>query len=188
MPCRAARPERGWTKPAWPSGIATARPVPTVARSPGPSSTRSHAERSRPASPSYARVGSVASSCRRLHGQLGHAPVRRCLGLRRALLGDQVGGEAAQLAPRQARDDEHALGRVLALVDRRAERVELVQPCPLRRTAAGGARARTARRSARRSAHAARRAPRRSARRSAARRGSGSRAVAGRACRRRRSC
>ena len=35
MPCRAARPERGWTKPAWPSGIATERPVPTAARSPG---------------------------------------------------------------------------------------------------------------------------------------------------------
>ena len=27
MPCFAARPERGWTKPAYPSGIATARPV-----------------------------------------------------------------------------------------------------------------------------------------------------------------
>ena len=32
-----------------------------------------------------------------------------------------------QLAPRQTRDDEHALGRVLTLVDRGAERVELVQ-------------------------------------------------------------
>ena len=37
MPCRAARPERGSTRPAWPSGIATAMPVPTLARSPGPS-------------------------------------------------------------------------------------------------------------------------------------------------------
>ncbi len=36
-----------------------------------------------------------------------------------------------QLAPRQARDDEHALRRVLALVDRSAERVELVQACSL---------------------------------------------------------
>ena len=69
MPCRAASPERGWTKPAWPSGIATARPVPTSARSPGPSSTLSLAERSRPASPSYALVGSVASSWRRVTGK-----------------------------------------------------------------------------------------------------------------------
>ncbi len=35
MPCFAARPERGCTKPAYPSGIATARPVGTSARSPG---------------------------------------------------------------------------------------------------------------------------------------------------------
>ena len=37
MPCRAASPERGWTNPAWPAGIATARPVPIVRRSPGAS-------------------------------------------------------------------------------------------------------------------------------------------------------
>ncbi len=36
-----------------------------------------------------------------------------------------------QLAPRQAGDDEHALRRVFALVDRSAERVELVQACSL---------------------------------------------------------
>ena len=50
-PCRAARPERGTTRPACPSGIATAIPVPTTARSPGSSVTRSQETRSRPASP-----------------------------------------------------------------------------------------------------------------------------------------
>src|SRR5579864_1264740 len=68
IPWRRASPERGCTKPAKPSGIATARPVPTVARSPGPSSTRSHAVRSRPASPLYARAGTTASSRRRWMG------------------------------------------------------------------------------------------------------------------------
>ena len=31
IPCLAASPERGSTSPAWPSGIATATPVPTLA-------------------------------------------------------------------------------------------------------------------------------------------------------------
>src|SRR5918996_1759473 len=68
IPCRAARPERGWTKPAYPSGISTATPVPTSARSPGSRVTSSHAARSRPASPSYAWVGRIASSWRRRIG------------------------------------------------------------------------------------------------------------------------
>ncbi len=46
-------------------------------------------------------------------------------------LGDEVGREAVNLAARQARDDEDSLGRVLALVDRGAERIELVQASPL---------------------------------------------------------
>src|SRR5439155_4486691 len=46
-------------------------------------------------------------------------------------LGDEIRRVAVQLAPRQAGDDEHALRRVLALVDRSAERVELVQACSL---------------------------------------------------------
>ena len=49
-------------------GSPTASPVHTVARSPGPSSTRSHAARSRPASPAYARVGTTASSRKRWMG------------------------------------------------------------------------------------------------------------------------
>src|SRR5207245_11558085 len=45
-------------------------------------------------------------------------------------LRDEIAGEPVQLAPWQARSDEDALGCVLPLVDRRAERVELVQASP----------------------------------------------------------
>src|SRR5262249_11868946 len=65
IPFRAARPERGCTKPAYPSGISTAIPVPTSARSPGASVSASQAARSMPASPSYACRGSTASGRRR---------------------------------------------------------------------------------------------------------------------------
>src|SRR3954452_11698412 len=41
IPWRAASPERGWTKPACPGGIATAMPVATVHRFAGPSSASS---------------------------------------------------------------------------------------------------------------------------------------------------
>src|SRR5207247_7241880 len=41
---------------------------------------------------------------------------------------DEVRREAVQLAPTQARDEEHALRRVLPLLDRRSERVELREP------------------------------------------------------------
>jgi len=50
MPWRAARPERGSTSPAQPSGIATAMPVPTLTLSPGPIVAGSLARRSQPAS------------------------------------------------------------------------------------------------------------------------------------------
>ena len=40
MPCFAAQPERGRTRPAWPAGISTAMPVPTLARAPGSSARR----------------------------------------------------------------------------------------------------------------------------------------------------
>src|SRR5581483_11274487 len=40
-------------------------------------------------------------------------------------LGDEVGREPVQLLPWQSGDDEHAVGRVLALLDRRTERVQL---------------------------------------------------------------
>ena len=73
MPLFAASPERGCTKPACPSGIAIARPVPTVARSPGASTTRSHAARSSPASPSTrARDDRVVAQA--ANRQLDHAP------------------------------------------------------------------------------------------------------------------
>src|SRR5437660_5132295 len=40
---------------------------------------------------------------------------------------DEVAGEAVDLAPRQPGDDEHTLARVLALLDRRSQRIQLVQ-------------------------------------------------------------
>src|SRR4051812_4635895 len=130
MPWRMASPERGWTKPACPAGIATVSPVPTRARSPGPSSTRSYAARSSPASCSYARAGSVAPSWRRLTSSL---VIRSCArpAASGSFLGREVGREASQLPAREARDDEHPLRRVFPLVDRRAERVELIQASTL---------------------------------------------------------
>src|SRR5690348_12770746 len=61
-PSRWASPERGCTKPAYPSGIATATPVPTRARWKGASSTSSAADRSAPASPGRAYRGGTASA------------------------------------------------------------------------------------------------------------------------------
>src|SRR5687768_1109109 len=55
---RVARPLRGWTKAAYPSGSAIARPVPTIARSPGPSVTSLVVTTSAPASPGCAYDGS----------------------------------------------------------------------------------------------------------------------------------
>ena len=78
MPWRAARPERGSTRPAWPSGIATAIPVPTLARSPGPIVAASAARRSQPASCSCARSGARAASAEALEldDQAGSWPLR----------------------------------------------------------------------------------------------------------------
>jgi succinyl-diaminopimelate desuccinylase len=45
---------------------------------------------------------------------------------------DEVGREPSDLSPRQPCDDENAFARVLALLDRRAERIELVQLRALR--------------------------------------------------------
>src|SRR5215211_6001254 len=85
--CLVASPDRGRTRPAYPSGRAIASPVPIVAPSLGASSALSTAVRSSPASPGYARLGSTA--------------------------------------PGQAGTDEDAFRSVLALVDRRSQRVEL---------------------------------------------------------------
>jgi succinyl-diaminopimelate desuccinylase len=43
-------------------------------------------------------------------------------------LGQEVRSEPPQLPPREPRHDEHSLRRVLPLLDRRAERIELVEP------------------------------------------------------------
>src|ERR1043165_6181738 len=65
-PTLAARPERGCTRPTYPSGSSIATPVGTAARPPGGISTPSAAYRSAPASPGCAYVGSgrSGSSCR----------------------------------------------------------------------------------------------------------------------------
>ena len=125
---------------------------------------------------------SGAPSCK-----LGRQPpgrLRRCAVAR---LGDEVGREPPHLALRQAGAHEHALPRVLALLDRRPERVQLRE---LSASSYGSRRRtpRSGRRSARRSGPAARRRPRPWQRRSGARRESGSRAAGDRAGRPGRSC
>src|SRR6266568_8794781 len=65
-PCLAARPERGCTNAAYPSGSAIASPVRTSARSPGCSSMSSVVVRSAPASPGWAYDGSGTPGSRRL--------------------------------------------------------------------------------------------------------------------------
>src|SRR6188768_744718 len=67
-PCRAARPERGCTRATYPSGTASATPVGTSARSPGPSVTSTAVTRSAPASPGWAYAGSGRSGSRRTTG------------------------------------------------------------------------------------------------------------------------
>ena len=56
-----ASPERGSTIPAWPSEMATARPVGTSRRSPGARVAASEARRSSPASPGLAEAGNGSS-------------------------------------------------------------------------------------------------------------------------------
>src|SRR5262249_2878946 len=64
-----ARPLRGKTNPAYPSGMATAMPVGTSARPPqGRNTTSSRATRSAPASPECAYDGSSRSGSRRCTG------------------------------------------------------------------------------------------------------------------------
>ena len=173
-------PSAAATKPAWPSGIATAMPVPTIARSPGPSSSCSQATRSRPASPGYARVGQdrvVAQPRDRRARSRG----RRALPL---VVPRRGTGETANVARGQAGADQYAVLAVLARLDRRAERVELRELRALRRTARAADRLEPVGEplgdpGAQLVEPLTRRAPR-----SAARPGSGSRAAAGRAGRR----
>src|SRR4051812_29368349 len=101
--------------------MATARPVGTSARSPGASSTRSHEERSIPASPAYARAGTIAFA----------RSLRTGSSITTAGLGEEERSKTRQVAPGQARDQEDAVLGVLALLDRRAERVELGEPAAL---------------------------------------------------------
>ena len=100
MPCLAASPERGWTKPACPSGIATARPV---------ADERALARRELDALAGgevEARVAGVrarrqtASARSRRIGSSDQAAPRRPA--RR--LGDEERREARQVAARQAGD------------------------------------------------------------------------------------
>src|ERR687894_1624709 len=78
-PCLTASPLLGKTSPAYPSGIASATPVPTTARPPGLSSAPSTARRSYPASPACALSGTRASGTRRrkatLKGPSGGIPL-----------------------------------------------------------------------------------------------------------------
>src|SRR5271167_3970974 len=69
-PTRAANPERGWTSPTIPNGMATATPVRTRARCPGASVTSSALKRSTPASPSWARLGIGSAGSRRTTARL----------------------------------------------------------------------------------------------------------------------
>src|SRR5665647_790077 len=63
-PCRAASPDRGWMKAAYPSGNAMLTPVGTVTRPNGGSSTSTAVTRSAPASPgcAYPGTGRCSSS------------------------------------------------------------------------------------------------------------------------------
>ena len=88
-------------------------------------------------------------------------------------------GAKRRISRRGSRARTSTPSSVLALLDRRAERVQLRELAALRRTGAAAARPRSGRRSARRSARAARRGPRPSPPRPGARPGSGSRAGAG---------
>src|SRR5689334_15112195 len=67
-PVRAARPERGVTKPTQPTGRAMATPVPTSSRSPGSSRTSVVQRRSTPASAGCAVAGTGRSGSRRVSG------------------------------------------------------------------------------------------------------------------------
>lgn len=69
-PTRAAKPDRGCTKPTIPNGIATAMPVPTSVLHPGSITTSWALNRSTPASPAWARAGKGSSGSRRTTASL----------------------------------------------------------------------------------------------------------------------
>src|SRR5918994_3796470 len=96
MPQRAASPERGCTKAAYPSGSASASPVGSTARSPGASSASTAVTTSAPASPGSAYAGSGTPGSRRwtrtstaVAGSAGAAGGRGT---------DRTGGNATRLA------------------------------------------------------------------------------------------
>ena len=114
IPCRAARPDRGWTKPAYPSGIATASPVPTSARSPGPSDLV-RARRGRGRS-SRRRPGRERARPRGAAGSRARSPAARpCRRARRRDTGAKRGTSRCGSWARMTTPS----GDVQALVDRR---------------------------------------------------------------------
>ena len=152
MPWRAARPERGTTRPACPAGMATAIPVPTLARSPGPIVTASAACRS------YPGVALVGLG-RRARGRAQPAEAQRHSGAP-----PFVEKRSKRGAPPRAR----ALGRARprrcrCAPARRPSRAARTASRPRRRGAAAPSAA-ASRGSAPRSPRAGRRAPRRSRR------------------------
>ena len=170
----ARRSPRG-SRPRGPSRRARARPARArrARRPPG----RAPRRRRRRAS------GTTASGRSRRIG----SSIRRCSARAALGVGDEVRREARAARGAGSRATiEHAVRRVLALLDRRAERVELRQPAARRRTARAAARARSGRRSAAREPGRSSSSPSPVARRDLrARPGSGSRAAGGRAGRRR---
>src|SRR5262245_58761280 len=119
MPCSRARPERGSTRPACPTGSSTAIPVPTLHLSPGPMWAGSEAYRSRPASPSCARVGTLAS-----------ALSLATLSSTRRTLGDREVVEAVQLGDRHLGVHKDPVG-ALDPLQVAGDLVQLGEPRPL---------------------------------------------------------
>src|SRR5262249_32024883 len=97
----------------------TAMPVATLQRSPGPMWAASQACRSRPASPSWARLGSVAPALSLAN-----------LSSTRASLDDGEIVEPMQLGDRHLRMDEHSVLPVGSL-ETAGDLVQLVQPAAL---------------------------------------------------------
>src|SRR6187455_1754279 len=106
MPWRAARPDRGCTRPTVPGGSARQMPVGTRARSPGASVTSATLVRSAPASPSVLYAGTPASGCSRRAAAVTMWCVRRASGSGGALPADQhaglLAGELAAVVHQEA--------------------------------------------------------------------------------------
>ena len=151
MPCRAARPERGCTKPAWPSGIATARPVPTTSPAPPVRARRARRRRDR----GRRRRRTRASGSDRVVAQALDRAARSRASAPLGVASATRYGAKRRISRRGRRATTSTpSARVLALLDRRAERVELVRACRPPRT---GSSSRTrSKRSAKRSAIRAR--------------------------------